>query len=89
MSPGFSPLMLYQSKGGEIISAVAMIALLVLRAIPFDRNLGTRKKKKQSRHPARTGGDHFHSEGKALQKPSTCGTGLPGRKEQLLLAYHL
>ena len=50
MALGFSPLMLYKSKGGEImsdfeiISVVVMIASLVLKAIQFGRNSRNRKK---------------------------------------------
>ena len=62
MALGFSPLTLYKSKGGEImtdfeiISVVIMIASLVLKAISFGRDIGNKKKHyKQSRHPTRTG----------------------------------
>ena len=50
MALGFSPLMLYKSKGGEImtdfeiISVVIMIASLVLKAISFGRDIGNKKK---------------------------------------------
>ena len=39
----------------EIISVVIMVASLVLKAIQFGRDDNDKKKKKQSRHPARAG----------------------------------
>lgn len=61
MALGFSPLNT-KVEGGEImsdfeiISVVIMIASLVLKAIKFGRDTkNKKKKKKQSRHPARTG----------------------------------
>ena len=50
MALGFSPLTLYKSKGGEImtdfeiISVVIMIASLVIKAISFGRDIGNKKK---------------------------------------------
>ena len=50
MALGFSPLTLYKSKVGEImtdfeiISVVIMIASLVLKAIQFGRNSNNKKK---------------------------------------------
>ena len=50
MALDFSPLTLYKSKGGEImtdfeiISVVIMIASFVLKAIQFGRDTGNKKK---------------------------------------------
>ena len=49
MALGFSPLTLYKSEGGEImtdfeiISVVSMVASLVLKAISFGRSLNKKK----------------------------------------------